>query len=741
VQQHLDGGGHVLLQGVAGIGKTRIAAGACQDRRLRVPHVDRLLGNERRAGILLSMLAPLGPPSTVSIDDQAAVFGWFLRRWREHSDGGAPALVWADDIHHCDPLSEAVLRHAVTVGVVQMVATHRSSEALGEGMQALVTEGLLTPWTLDPLARPEADALAQAISHTVLDHRELDRVHGLAAGNPLFIREVVASINGGVDVAESTTLQSIIGRPLISLSASRRRAFDLVAVADPAPVAVLQTHWDEIRELVAMGLLTQHDDATVHVDHPLRRVWALADLGSSAPAVWSDLLDVVHKEGLDDALDPVTLTDWQLGAGRQPPAELVERAVRLAIARRDAVTALRFVTLLSGHVATLLPGEALIICGDVHAGLAVLADMPTDAAVSLRAEAAFWRARYIALMLGDYRCAEAALDAVDEPHLPAEVRRVVLSGRLWLCVSGPIGDAAAMAAAREMSLRGPPDEVTFEICHVTATALSEITDASHVAPPIERSQHLQDAVTISAPALARARTVRMWWEASRGRGNEARLIGREAFELAETTYSLESLALLAGSAGWLTALTGHIVDACRISGSVKVVPETDDWVSFPTLAALLNQGNEHLQGDSSLRAAPSDQEQGPGAGPDLGRLFACRARLLACEQQRRSVDRVDVEGALRLLIGNRKHRWTAFFGLEMTSLSSAVAVHELIWASSNAGPQTGIVAVSGAAARARLDGDAVALLRCGQELEWAGLDGPVLRVLADTVRLTQPQYC
>ncbi|MGB3187004.1 MAG: hypothetical protein WBB15_14210, partial [Ornithinimicrobium sp.] len=96
---------------------------------------------------------------------------------------------------------------------------------------------------------------------------------------------------------------------------------------------------------------------------------------SSAPAVWSDLLDVVHKEGLDDALDPVTLTDWQLGAGRQPPAE---RAVRLAIARRDAVTALRFVTLLSGPVATLLRGEALIICGDVHAGLAVLADMPTD---------------------------------------------------------------------------------------------------------------------------------------------------------------------------------------------------------------------------------------------------------------------------------------------------------------------------------------------------------------------------
>jgi DNA-binding CsgD family transcriptional regulator len=43
--------------------------------------------------------------------------------------------------------------------------------------------------------------------------------------------------------------------------------------------------------------------------------------------------------------------------------------------------------------------------------------------------------------------------------------------------------------------------------------------------------------------------------------------------------------------------------------------------------------------------------------------------------------------------------------------------------------------VGGAAARARLDGDGLGLLRCGQDLEWAGLHGLAMRVYADATSL------
>ena len=739
LQQHLGNGGNVILQGPAGIGKTRIAAHVCADRRNSTEHVDRLLGNERRAAILLSLLAPLGPPPTVSLDDQAGVFGWFLRRWRERSSDGAPALVWADDIHHCDPLSEAILRHAVSAGVVQLVATHRNTEVLGAGVQALITEGLLTPWRVDSLEQPDADMLAQAMSETVLEQAGLDRVHALAAGNPLFIREVVTSLNGGVDVAESTTLHTIMGRPLMALSAANRRAFDLVAVADPAPTAVLRPRWDDVRELISVGLLTEHEDGTVRVDHPLRRVWALADLGSSASVAWADLLDVVHREALHEGMDPVTLTDWHMRAGRSPPAALVERAVRLAIARRDAQTAMQFVGLLNGPVATLLRGEALIVSGDVREGVGVLAELSADAPARVRAEAAFWQARYIALMLGDYPRAEAVLDAVDDPQLPQEVRRVVLSGRLWLWVFGPITGGPAMTMARGMSLHGPADEVTFEMCHVTAAVMSEIADPQLVAPLIQRCHQLEEAIEISTAALMRARTVAMWWEASRGEGERARRIGRDACARAAVTSSLESLALLAGSVGWLTALTGRITEARRISGAVEMVPQTDDWFQFRTLAALVHEGNEYLGSGCVRGLAPTEDPFAAGARPDLGHLFSVRACVLGREGRGEPVDAAELECALRVLISNRKHRWAAFFGLELASMCSGRTIHELLWRSSNLGPSSGVVAISGRVARARLDGDCTTLLHCGQQLEWGGFYALALRVLADAVHLTDRQ--
>lgn len=737
VQGRLRDRGHVVLQGPAGIGKTRIAAEAVQGLRTAGRQVDRLLANESGGGVHLSVLAPLGPPPSVTVDDQAAVFAWFLRRWRERGATDAPAVVWVDDLPHCDPLSEAVLRQAVVTGAVQLIGTHRSNESLGAGMQALVTEGLLVPVSVGPLHRRAADDLARAVADAHLDRATLHKVHALAAGNPLFIRELVRGMNGAVDLGASTTLDTIIGRPIRSLSGSCRRTLDLIAVAEPAPVALLSSRWDDVQQLVGRGLVARHGD-TLRLDHPLRRAWVLSDLGSLVPTVLGDLLDLVHQQDLAGYIEPVTLTDWQLRADRSPNPAMVERATRLAIARRDGRTALRFAAALQGPEARLLHGQALIVSGEVEAGLTALEVVAAHGPLAVRVEAAFWQARYLGLMLGDYPRAEAALDAVDDPQMPGELRRFVIGGRVWLWTFGPVGDAGSLRTAYELSLHGPDDEVTFEICHATGAVFTEIANPTEVEPLLRRCRQLEDAVAISDQARSRARTVQMWWEIARGEGDAAARTALAAFERSRTRHDIESIALLAGSAGWLLALTGRIRDACTVSRAVEAVPETDDWFQFRTLALPVDQGNRCLL-TGAADAADLVVPDTLGSRLDLDHLFTTRASILVSEAGGQPVDGATLVSTLRLLVESRKHLWAGLLGLEVTSLSTGAAVLELLSHSGRCVPGPGIVAVAGRVARARLDGDAATLLRCGQDLELAGLNSPAMRVWADVTRLAGPE--
>ncbi|MGB3828656.1 MAG: ATP-binding protein, partial [Ornithinimicrobium sp.] len=578
VQNHLRSGRHVLLQGPAGIGKTAVAAHALKDVRAPPAPVDRLLGNESRADVLLSVLAPLGPSPPVAVDDQAAVFGWFLRRWRGRGPADVPAMVWIDDIHHCDPLSESILRHAVTTGVVQLLATHRLGEPLGTGVQALVTEGLLVPLLVDPLEPHAATDLARAVAAHPLPDATLRKVHAVTVGNPLFIREVVGAINGGLHVDSSTTLDALVGRPLRALSPECRRTLDMIAVSEPVAEGLLRPRWEDVRELVDMGLATRQPDGTVQLDHPMRREWVLHHLGSRRSDVFAELLELAPEDHVD--VDPATVVNWQLHAGLDPDPIQLQAATRRAIACHDTETAMRFVAALRGPVATLLRGQALMSSGQEREGLTVLGEVVKRGPDPLRAEAAFWQARHIGLVLGDYPQAHAVLDAVDDPQLSTAIRRFVLSGRLWLWIFGPVGDQDTLREAQDFALSGPHDEGAFELCYATAAVLNQVTDPGDVGPLLRHCSSLEETVPLTTQTVGRARTVQMWWETSRGHGDKAKEVARAAYEKAVIDHDFETVALLLGSAGWFWALAGHIKQACAVSGDTHTLPHTDDWYHY-----------------------------------------------------------------------------------------------------------------------------------------------------------------
>ena len=194
--------------------------------------------------------------------------------------------------------------------------------------------------------------------------------------------------------------------------------------------------------------MVQHDDDTVRVDHPLRRAWVLHDLGSARGDVLLQLLDLALEQNLDEDLDPVTVVDWELQAGRQPAPGRLERATRLAVTRRDAATALRFADNLPGSLGQLLRGQALIISGDLHHGLDILCELVAAGPVAVRVEAAFWASRYLGVMLGDYPRAQALLDEVDGHDIDPRRQRLLLADRLWLFVFRPITDLSGPRPSR-----------------------------------------------------------------------------------------------------------------------------------------------------------------------------------------------------------------------------------------------------------------------------------------------------
>ncbi|MGB5951178.1 MAG: ATP-binding protein, partial [Ornithinimicrobium sp.] len=623
-------GRSVLLRGPAGVGKTRLVAEVCREPGVAKRPLDRLLGSAGGAALHLSTLAPLGPPDVVAPDDIAAVHGHFLRRWRERGGPDLPALVWLDDAQHVDPLSAAILRQALVTGVIQLIGTHRTTEPLGESMTALHTEALLDLVVVPPLDRGAADRLASAAAAAELTSTVLDRVHDLAAGNPLFIREIARDVGAGDDSVILGRLEMIVGRPVMALPPRCRHTLELVAVAEPIPERLLSPYQEDVRELRQRGFVMRQGESDLRVDHPLRRAWVLLELGTSRTVVLRQLLDLVDSQGLTDTIDPVAQLDWQLQAGRTPEADNLQRATRHAIARLDGPTSLRFAAAMTGPTGELLRGEALVISGRLHEGLAVLADVARAGPIEARVEAAYWQARYLGIMLGEYPRAQAALDAVDVPELPPSARRVVFAGRLWLWIFGPVSDPEALDSVTDLLDAAPLDEAAFEVAMTAASLTYHTRDPEHARVLIGRLRLMQNALRVSDDALCRASTVHAWWHIALGDVPAALRAEQEGWDLAKRSGNVQSRSLMAGSAGLLVAQTGRVTEALHISGAARNLPDTADWFQYRRLAEAVHLGNLCLAG----RVAEVGRlPEMPATGtlqrhPDLYPLFLARARHL-----------------------------------------------------------------------------------------------------------------
>jgi DNA-binding CsgD family transcriptional regulator len=728
-------GTSVLLQGAAGVGKTRLAWELSRDPSAR--DADRVLASPATAELALSTLAPLTTPAVTSAELDH-VHAWFFAHWRERCVDGRAALVWLDDAQHVDALSAALLRRAVTAGIVQLLATHRTPEPLPADLHALLTEGLLAATEVPPLAQADAARLAEAAAPTPLTAAQLDRVIELSQGNPLYVRELAMLVTAADRDMAWRNLRGVVGRPIDRLTPSLRRTIELIAVAEPVPAALFASRSDDVAVLLRAGLVHRQGRDALRVDHPLRAAWITHQLGPLDADVHRELVELADSEGVTDQLDPFTVVEWHLRGGIRPDQDRALAAARLAIARSDGATAQRMVRAVDGPQRALLEAQARVISGDVDGGLAALDHIRRSGPTAERVEAAALQARYVGVMLGDFERAHELLASIHDGDLSPRLRGFIGIAQLWLWIFGPVPRPEQVDSMLSVAADGPADRSAHQILVVGLALLCHTVSPVHIDQLVADIEELEHRIDVGGAARAQARAATGWYHLARGDAGVGAELCRAALDAAVRDGNAEGTALLGGSGALIMALHGRVTEARRMGAAAIAMPDAKDWFNYRHLALLMDLGNRCYVGrGADVPGALTALKASSSAGHrfDLHAALLERASWLSREVRGGTGDAALLCAALEQLAEHNKSLWVALFASELVDVRSNAALLELVRATAAAVPSPGFAALVAQLFGARLQEDADGIYRAGVDLEWSGLPIAASRAMADVVRL------
>ncbi|MCC6434854.1 MAG: ATP-binding protein [Acidimicrobiales bacterium] len=275
----------VLLVGEAGVGKTRLleehlgraASNGAGTRLVAATGSSTAVPLGCLADLLAPRLAGGVPPDSLFHEAVAALLSDATAhdRW----------LLAVDDLPKLDDQSAAALHQVLVTTGSSFVATARTGEELPAAFDALwragsmelVTVGVLADRDIATLVRSEVDGAVEGDAH----HRLVQ----LAAGNPLALRELMASARetGSLQRQEGrwvlrdgfqTGLQvtALVDQRLAKVDPTLRHALELVAMAEPLPLEVLWQLVDPATtdELVERSFASLDASATaLRCGHPL----------------------------------------------------------------------------------------------------------------------------------------------------------------------------------------------------------------------------------------------------------------------------------------------------------------------------------------------------------------------------------------------------------------------------------------------------------------------------------------
>jgi DNA-binding CsgD family transcriptional regulator/tetratricopeptide (TPR) repeat protein len=252
-------GDTVLVSGDAGIGKTRLVAeftARARDRGCTVlsarcvdlvgagvpylPVVDLLRPVRDRAAFAgaLSRLVPGDDPVDPPADDARLRLFEGVRGIVARLAGIRPLVVVLEDLHWADVSTLdllAFLAHAVRDSRILIVATCRSDDpSAGDRLARLIAELVraraVTVVALDPLSRPELDALLESLAGRLLPAELTASVYVRSEGNPFFAEELLAAADRGEPALPRAVTDAMLQR-LAGLGGAARTVVRVVAAA------------------------------------------------------------------------------------------------------------------------------------------------------------------------------------------------------------------------------------------------------------------------------------------------------------------------------------------------------------------------------------------------------------------------------------------------------------------------------------------------------------------------------
>jgi DNA-binding CsgD family transcriptional regulator len=446
------GGAGVVIVGVAGVGKTRLAAEVARIAQQRGYVVEWVRATRSAAQFPLGAFASLLPPG---LGEEAELLARARRALGRHAEGRRLALC-IDDAHLLDDASAALVHQLGIAGEAFVAVILRRDGDASDALRSLWKDELCPLIELEALARADVVSLLGRALGGPVDGPTANALWELTHGNALFLRELVlyGLERGALEHTDGIWRwrgTPAVGARLGELVEARleglagRDALEVVALGAPLEVDLLQRSEEHsLDALERSGLVVRRLDGRrrrVDVAHPMHGEAVRAHLSvTRSEAIQRRLADAVESLGARRREDVPRLAAWRLAAGGGA-SELFVGAAEHALSALDFASAERFARAAGDAFrARLALGCALAGAGRAHEAESVLATLTarTDDELSplaiARARNLFW-----------------ALDRPADAGAVLEHARVTVSGR-------PARDELLAHHVRLAAAAGRPDE-------------------------------------------------------------------------------------------------------------------------------------------------------------------------------------------------------------------------------------------------------------------------------------------
>ena len=273
-----------VIFGDAGVGKSRLLATIADRAETLGWRVTRVSGSRSLAGVPFGAYAAvLGESVSKGGGDLFSILQGALAELRTDD---RPVLVTIDDAHQLDDGGAALAALAARSGFVVMASVRRG-EPCPEAVTALWKDDLAGRLDLAPLAGEGVGEVMLAALGAPVDSGTRHRLAEKTGGNLLFLRELVRVglargtlvERGGVwmwdgPITDAPAVADLVRARLAGLGEAARRVVDVVALAEPIGLALLDSLSDPaaVRECEAKGILVTERGGRrleARLEHPL----------------------------------------------------------------------------------------------------------------------------------------------------------------------------------------------------------------------------------------------------------------------------------------------------------------------------------------------------------------------------------------------------------------------------------------------------------------------------------------